>query len=227
MKTSKKPALEIKVLPAQAALRLRGLYAITPDCADTEQLFAQVQAALAGGCRVMQYRDKLADAATRHFRARQIQQYCQASGATFIVNDDLVLALDIHADGVHLGGDDGDLAYARPALGPGRILGASCYNDLAQAERAAAAGADYVAFGAVFTSATKPDAKVAPLELFQAWHLKSLIPVCAIGGISLENAPEVIAAGADMVAVITDLFASPNITARAADFQRLFQDISR
>jgi thiamine-phosphate pyrophosphorylase len=137
------------------------------------------------------------------------------------VNDDLALALEIGADGVHLGRDDGDLAAARVALGPDKILGVSCYNELARAETAVAAGADYVAFGAMFASPTKIDARNAPLGLLRDARRLGL-PVAAIGGITLENAQEVIAAGADMVAVITDLFDTMDITARAAAYQDLF-----
>ena len=146
---------------------------------------------------------------------------CRATGAKLIVNDDVALALEIGADGVHLGAEDGDLATARAALGPDRILGASCYSDFASAEAAARAGADYLAFGAMYASKTKPHAQSAPLSILA--EAKQLgLPIAAIGGINLGNAPELIDAGADMVAVITDLFDTMNITARAADYQDLF-----
>jgi thiamine-phosphate pyrophosphorylase len=206
--------------------RLRGLYAITPDMADTDLLFAKVQAALAGGCRLLQYRDKISDAPLRQIRAMKIAKLCQNVGATFIVNDDLSLALSVGADGVHLGSDDGDLASARNALGPGKIVGASCYASLECAKSALDAGANYVAFGAVFPSLTKPETTIAPLELLTYRHPTLTRPsytTCAIGGITLQNASAVIAAGADMLAVITDLFSVPDIAAQAADFQRLFR----
>jgi len=130
----------------------------------------------------------------------------------------------VDADGVHLGGTDGDLAAARRALPHGRVLGASCYADIDRARAAVAAGADYVAFGAVCPSLTKPDAVRAPLDIFSRWHSESAVPACAIGGISLDVAPAIIAAGADLLAVITDLFAAPDIAARAATYQHLFEE---
>ena len=143
-------------------------------------------------------------------------------GAAFIINDDLELALKVGADGVHLGADDGDLAAARRALGPGKVLGASCYADLELARQAVAAGVDYVAFGAVYPSPTKPDTTRAPLELFARCRAELRIPTCAIGGITLDNAPTLLTAGADLLAVISDLFAAPDIESRAHTYQALF-----
>ena len=136
----------------------------------------------------------------------------------FIVNDDVQLALDLDADGVHLGREDGALAAARKRL-KGKLLGASCYDRLDLAQAAVAAGADYVAFGSVFSSPTKPAAVRAPLSLFRNDLQR---PCCAIGGITLQNAPQVIAAGAAMVAVISDLFDAPDIARRAAEYRKLF-----
>lgn len=205
---------------------LRGLYAITPDIADGEQLLRGVEAALAGGCRLLQYRDKLSPMAEQVARARALRQACSRHGARLIINDDLALAALVSADGVHLGRDDGDLRAARAILGPDKLLGASCYGDLAAARAASAAGADYVAFGAVFGSPTKPQAARATVDLFRQAKTEFATPTCAIGGITLENAPAVIAAGADLLAVITDLFAAPDIAARAAAYQRLFEEPS-
>jgi thiamine-phosphate pyrophosphorylase len=137
-----------------------------------------------------------------------------------IINDEVQLALELGADGAHLGRDDGDLSQARVRL-KGRILGASCYNDRALAHAAVKAGADYVAFGSVFPSPTKPAAARASLGLFQ--EAKALgVPLAAIGGITLDNAPQVIAAGADLLAVISDLFDAPDIRQRARDYGKLF-----
>lgn len=194
--------------------RLRGLYAITPDDP------ARVEDALASGALcALQYRAKAAGAAERLREAERLARLCRAHRVPFIVNDDLELALAVQADGVHLGREDGDLARARARL-PGRLLGASCYDRAELARRAVAAGADYVAFGSVFASPTKPGAVRAPLALFA---LELGVPKVAIGGISLENAPQVLAAGADCVAVITDLFAAPDVAARARAYGRLFQ----
>lgn len=202
---------------------LRGLYAITPDAIDRAVLLSRVEAALRGGARIVQYRDKQRGADERSAIARALRALCRRFNAIFIVNDDLTLAQASDADGVHLGGDDGDLMAARQALGPGKLLGASCYADFAMARAALAAGADYVAFGAVFVSPTKPLAPPAPLRLFARCRKELGLPACAIGGITADNAPAVIAAGADMIAVISDLFAAPDIELRAAALQQLFQ----
>lgn len=204
--------------------QLSGLFAITPEDPDEARLLGMAKSALIGGARLLQYRDKTADAARRLRLASTLNALCQQYGASFIVNDDLQLALRVGADGVHLGSDDGDLAAARRLLPPGRLLGASCYADLDRAHAAVAAGADYVAFGAVYPSPTKPQAVTAPLELFKRCRAELGVPVCAIGGITLANAAPVIAAGADMLAVITDLFAAPDISARAHAYQHLFEE---
>lgn len=208
-------------MSAKACQQLRGLYAVTPDDLLLPRLSAMVGAALKGGVKLVQYRNKFAPAPLRRAQAAELLRICRAAGAKLIVNDDLALALEIGAEGVHLGRDDGDLAAARAVLGPDGILGVSCYNDIARAEAAAAAGADYLAFGAVFTSPTRPDAVPAPLSLLGEAKRFGL-PIAAIGGVTLRNADSVIAAGADMVAVISGLFDTMDIAARAAEFQDLF-----
>jgi thiamine-phosphate pyrophosphorylase len=187
-----------------------GLYALTPDEPDTAVLVAKVRAAIAGGVAAVQYRNKPAGPALRGEQARALLALCRAAGVPLLVNDD-----------IHLGRDDGHLAAARRRLGRGRLLGASCYDRLELAERAVAAGADYVAFGSMFASPTKPAAVRAPLALLGAARRLG-VPVVAIGGITLENAPEPIAAGADALAVITALFDAGDIAARARAFSDLF-----
>ena len=206
--------------------RLRGLYAITPDEPDGTRLLAAVAAALQGGCRIVQYRDKISLPAERVARAHALRRLTQACGARLLINDDMALAFLVSADGVHLGKDDGNLQAARAILGPDKLLGASCYADFAAAQRAAAAGADYVAFGAVYPSPTKPQAVPATVDLFSRAKSALTAPSCAIGGITLANAPPLIAAGADLLAVITDLFSAPDIAARAAAYQQLFEEAS-
>lgn len=203
---------------------LRGLYAITPEQPDGARLLADAEAVLAGSCRWLQYRDKLVGGEARGERARALAALCRRHGAALIINDDVALAVAVGAAGVHLGRDDGDLAAARATLGNGRVIGASCYDDLAAARRAVAAGADYVAFGAVCSSPTKPAAARAPIELFARCRAELDVPVCAIGGITLATAASLIAAGADSLAVITDLFSAPDIAARAAAYQHLFEE---
>ena len=202
--------------------KLAGLYAITPDEPSTDILVRKVGQALRGGASVVQYRNKSAGSELRFEQGRALAALCRATGAAFIVNDDLALALALDADGVHLGGDDGELAEARRRLGQGRLLGASCYNRIELAEAAAQAGVDYLAFGSVFSSGTKPGAVRAPLAIFaEARHFA--LPLVAIGGITLQNAPQVFAAGADAVAVISALFDAGDIAASAAGFARLHQ----
>jgi thiamine-phosphate pyrophosphorylase len=205
---------------------LRGLYAITPETPDGADCLARARAALSGGARIVQYRDKSGGAARRLTMALALRAITREHRALLIVNDDLPLALAADADGVHLGGGDGDPAAARRALGRGRILGISCYGDFERARAAAGAGADYVAFGAVFASPTKPHAAHADLSLFGRCRDELGVPACAIGGITADNAASVVAAGADMLAVISDLFQTGEddaIEARARAFQLLFR----
>ncbi len=193
---------------------LSGIYAITPDWPDAERVYAAALAALAGGIKLLQLRYKGA-AATRHKLALHLQAACAAQNAALIINDDLDLACAIHAHGVHLGQQDGNLAQARARLHPDQWLGASCYNRLDLAHSAMAAGADYVAFGSVFASTTKPEARRASLDLLAQARALNL-PCVAIGGITLDNAQQVFDAGADAVAIISDLFEQEDIQTRAA-----------
>ena len=198
---------------------MRGLYAITPDIADTAELARRVEQALKAGVALLQYRNKAISKDRRLLQARELAPLARGYGVPFIVNDDVDIALAVGANGAHLGQDDGDLAAARAQLS-GKIVGTSCYADLDKAKAAVRAGADYVAFGSVFPSPTKPQAVRAPLSLFG--HNLG-VPLCAIGGITIENAPQLVAAGASLLAVISDLFEAPDIAARAAQYRRLFQ----
>ena len=203
--------------------KLAGLYAITPDEPRTDILVDKVGQALRGGASALQYRNKTAGTALRLEQGRALAALCRAAGAAFIVNDDLALALELGADGAHLGADDGDLAEARRHLGQDKLLGVSCYDRVELAQVAAQAGADYLAFGSVFDSSTKPGAVRAPLAIFAAARRSFSLPLVAIGGITLQNAPQVFAAGADAVAVISALFDAGDIAERAAGFTRLHQ----
>ena len=202
---------------------IAGLYAITPEEPDTDILLGKVAQALRGGASTVQYRNKTGGADLRREQGRALAALCRQADARFIVNDDLALALELDADGVHLGGDDGDLAMARKQLGPGKLLGASCYNRIDLAQAAADAKADYLAFGSVFDSVTKPAAVRAPLAIFAEARRKFSQPLVAIGGITLQNAAQVFAAGAGAVAVISALFDAGDIAERAAGFTRLYQ----
>lgn len=207
-------------------MKLAGLCAVTLDDLLLPRLSALVKAALDGGTPFVQYRNKLASRPLRRAQAAELLRICRACGAKLIVNDDVWLAVEIGADGAHLGRDDapgGSLAAARDALGPKRILGVSCYDELARGEEAAAAGANYLAFGSMFPSRTKPGSVIAPLELLGEARRRFGLPVAAIGGITLDNAPQLIAAGADMLAVVSDLFDAMDIRARAEAYQLLFR----
>jgi thiamine-phosphate pyrophosphorylase len=201
--------------------RLRGLYAVTPEMPDTSRLAAIVEAAMAGGAALVQYRAKNVASELALEQARALVCVCRRGGVPLIINDALDLALAVGADGVHLGRDDLDAKTARARF-PRGLIGVSCYADPAKARAAAEAGADYVAIGSVFPSRTKPSAVPAPLALLRAAGQMSSLPVVAIGGIEPGNARSLIDAGADMVAVISALFDAPDVTQAARAFARLF-----
>jgi thiamine-phosphate pyrophosphorylase len=217
----------VLALPARLRTSVSGLYALTPDCVDTRRLVDQVRAALVGGASAIQYRNKTAPPAVRLEQARTLREACLASGATFIVNDDVELAVTVAADGVHLGRDDATVASSRKRLGPQAMIGVSCYDSLARAETAVGSGADYVAFGSFFASTVKPEAVRADLALLTAAKRRWNVPVVAIGGINAGNAASLIAAGADAVAVISYVFGPADATAieqRARRIAVLFDD---
>lgn len=201
---------------------LRGLYVISPQTTDTARLAAMVEDCLAGGATLVQYRGKGAAPDLALEQSRRLVAVCRAHHAALIVNDSVELALAANADGVHLGRDDGCVASARAAL-PGKIIGASCYNDPRLARIARAAGADYVAIGSMFASDTKPHAVRASFDDLAAAKSVSGLPAAAIGGITLANASGVIAAGADMVAVLSAVFDAADVHAAAHAFTRLFE----
>lgn len=202
---------------------ISGLYALTPECADTESLVQQVKQALSGGTHLVQYRNKGGDAALRHEQASELLALCQHFHVPLIINDDIRLTDLIGADGVHLGKDDGSVREARLILGPDKIIGVSCYNDLQRALDAETHGANYVALGSFFPSPTKPGAAAAPLTLLHEAKRSLNIPVVAIGGITADNVEPLIEAGTDAVAVISALFDSEDIGAAASRFAVLFE----
>jgi thiamine-phosphate pyrophosphorylase len=214
----------LSAIGARPHLR-RGLYAITPDWSDTARLVATTEAILAGGCRLLQYRNKIASPALQREQAAALRTLTRRHGVPLIINDDAALALAVEADGAHIGRDDGAIAEARALLGANALLGASCYDDQARAEAAVAAGADYVAFGAMFASSTKPHAVRAPLDLIGRTRPLGR-PIVCIGGITAENAAPLVTAGADLLAVISDVFDAPDPNARAAQFAALFETVS-
>lgn len=187
--------------------RIAGLYVLTDSAAGgTEELLSRVDAALRGGAAMIQYRDKSQDRMRREHEAAAVRDLCRRHAAACIVNDDIELAAKIGADGVHIGRDDAGIALARQILGSTAIIGVSCYDSLDLAQQAAAAGADYVAFGSFFPSATKPDAVPAPISLLQNAKQQLRLPIVAIGGIGPDTAGRLIEAGADAIAVIGSVF---------------------
>lgn len=201
----------------------RGLYAIADSAllAGMEPT-TQVDAAIAGGAVLVQYRDKGTDTAQRCAQARALLACCRAHKVPLLINDDVELAAAIGADGVHLGRDDTALATARQRLGPHAIIGVSCYNLLPHAIAAAETAADYVAFGRFFPSQTKPRAVQAEVDLLRRAKHRLRIPLAAIGGITADNGAALIAAGADLLAVIHGVFAQPDIAAAARNIAGLF-----
>jgi thiamine-phosphate pyrophosphorylase len=205
--------------------RLRGLYAITPEWAPnkaTAGLSHLAELALAGGARALQYRDKTGDRQRRLDEAHALAQICRTAGVPFIINDDLHLALAVHADGVHLGRDDASTEEARHLLGPDALIGVSCYNRIDLAEAAQARGADYVAFGSFFPSSTKPEAVRADVALLREARRHIHLPLVAIGGITPENGAALVAAGADLLAVVTGVFGRTDPQAAARAYAQLF-----
>lgn len=200
----------------------RGVYAITPDLDDTDTLLQMTATALSAGLACLQYRNKQADAALALNQARALRDLCAHYNTPLIINDDAELAASIGATGVHLGGDDADVQATRERYGSALLIGASCYNDMQRAERACAAGADYVAFGAMFPSSTKPKAVRASAALLtQARTLQ--VPVVAIGGITPDNGRAIVQAGADLLAAIDGLFGQGDIAAAVRAYQLCFQ----
>ncbi|MDH5230421.1 MAG: thiamine phosphate synthase [Gammaproteobacteria bacterium] len=202
--------------------RISGLYAITPDGLTAEDLMLRVAACLQGGANIIQYRDKSSGSQQKLENATRLRDLCVQYNALFIVNDDVLLAKKVAANGVHIGKNDSAYKKARDSLGSEAIVGVSCYAQLDQALEYQGQGVDYVAFGRFFPSKTKPNASPADLPLLHRAKLQLTVPIVAIGGITEENAPGLIMAGADAVAVIDALFNRPNIESRARGFQRLF-----
>jgi len=204
--------------------QLAGLYAITDaTLLPGDKLLPGVAEAIAGGARLIQYRDKGSDQPRRLREASQLLQLCRDNGVALIINDDVALAAEIGADGVHLGRDDTDIRLARQRLGRAAIIGVSCYNDWQRAVAARRNGADYIAFGAFFASATKPQAASADIALLRRARRELGMALTAIGGITPANGAALVTAGADMLAVVQGVFAQPDIRRAAEEYARLFK----
>lgn len=204
--------------------RLYGLYAITDEKLIPETQFqSSIEQALKGGTRIIQYRDKSHDLEKRKKQASLLRNLCHQYDSLLLINDDIELATEINADGVHLGENDASIADARRLLGNKAIIGASCYNQIELALKAEHEGANYIAFGAFFSSPTKPEARIAELDLLVEANTRLSTPICAIGGLDASNAKQVYEAGADMIAVINGVFGQTDIEAASAHIARLFR----
>jgi thiamine-phosphate pyrophosphorylase len=204
---------------------LKGLYAVTDSrLGDSGRLLRQVQKALAGGATLVQYRDKSRDHLRRKREAAALQDLCQSHGVPLIINDDIELAMQIGAAGVHLGRDDDSITSARERLGKHALIGISCYDSLERALAAAEAGANYVAFGRFYPSSVKPQAVQAHPTLLAEARRRLDLPLVAIGGITPENGAALVNAGADLLAVIAGLFGQPDITAAARRFAEIYSN---
>ena len=201
---------------------IKGLYAITPDMADLNTLIHKTQLAIEGGAFMVQYRSKKQDHAVKMQQCAAILRLCREYGVPCIVNDDVEMCRILEADGVHLGENDDNIAEVRRILGEDAIIGSSCYDQLDRAKQAQKEGATYVAFGAVFPTPTKPNAPRATLELLREAKREIHIPIVAIGGITVNNAHDVIEAGVDAIAVITSLFEAKTIKETAETFLKMF-----
>lgn len=204
-------------------MTLRGLYAITDSQLLTGKLLAYVEAALDGGLTLLQYRDKSSDDARRLREAEALRDLCARYNTRLIINDDAELAARLGV-GVHLGQTDGPLTPARALLGPKAIIGSTCHSQIDLAEQAAKEGASYVAFGRFFNSSTKPGAPTATLDMLDQARSQLKLPICVIGGITLDNAAPLVAHGADLLAVVHGLFGAEStqeVTRRALAFNKL------
>ena len=204
--------------------RLHGVYAITDPVLCGEYLIDNVLAAIQGGIRILQYRNKQASRTTQVEEAKNLLSLCQQHGVLFIINDDLDLVSEVNADGIHLGQQDRTLLEARQQLGNEKIIGISCNNRFDYALAAQQKGADYIAFGRFFSSITKPQAPQADFDLLQRAEHELQVPVVAIGGVTPDNGRSLIEAGADMLAVIHGIFGQADVRLEAQRYVELFQN---
>ncbi len=208
---------------AKPSHAIKGIYALTPDSIHTEALLASARLVCVAGINVLQYRNKVADAPLRLAQALALREVTTEYGVIFIVNDDAQLAASVSADGVHLGATDGSVEHARVLLGKDKLIGVSCYNQLQLARDAVQAGADYVAFGAFYSSTVKPNAAVATIELLRDAHAELPVPIVVIGGIDASNGANLVAAGANALAVISAIFDAVDIQLAVKNLNKLFK----
>jgi len=206
--------------------KLKGLYAITDATLMGENLFSMTEQAISGGISILQYRNKTAPISQQELEARELATLCKKNNVLFLINDNIELAIKVNADGVHLGQSDTSLQQARKQLGD-KIIGVTCHNDIQLAQLAQQQGADYVAFGRFYTSQTKPDAAPAELAVLTEAKKNLIIPIVAIGGVTIDTAAILINQGADILAVIQGIFGSANITTATQQFVEIMRSIDR
>jgi thiamine-phosphate pyrophosphorylase len=206
---------------SQKNVLISGLYAITPDEPNTAELLDKVRLVLSGGASVLQYRNKAAAATLRREQASALRELTHEFSVPLIINDDVILAQQVDADGVHLGGEDGSVIAARAQLGRSKLIGLSCYNRLALAHEAVQQGADYVAFGSFFASLVKRNAVAASPDLLRQARREISIPLVAIGGVTIHNGAQLLEAGADALAVISAVFGAADIQGIARQLSNL------
>jgi thiamine-phosphate pyrophosphorylase len=203
--------------------RMRGLYLVTPNWDDTQELLKMTELALRGGAALVQYRHKTAGLTLRREQAESLLELCHRYERPFIVNDHVDLCIAVGADGVHVGGTDTSVAQARAALGPDKIVGASCYGKLQLARDAQKAGASYVAFGGFYPSRVKKYPVTTPIGIIAQAKAEIPLPSVVVGGMTHANAAPLVAAGADMVAAISSIYMAVDSEAAAQKFSLLYR----
>ena len=202
---------------------MKGLYLVTPDWDDTDQLLAVSERAIQGGAALLQYRHKTASDALRHEQAQALLALCRKMNLPLIINDHIALCEAIDADGIHVGGTDASVADVRARVGAGKIVGASCYGDLQLARDAATAGASYVAFGGFYPSRVKKYAVTTSPDIIATALAELSVPICVIGGMTPENSQVLIDRGAHMVAAISSVYSAEDSHVAASKFAHMFR----
>jgi thiamine-phosphate pyrophosphorylase len=205
---------------------MQGLYLVTPNWDDTEKLLAVTEQALKAGVALLQYRHKDASPALRREQGGALRELCHKYSVPFLVNDHVALCRELGADGVHLGGTDAPLAEVRASLGPNKLIGASCYGELARAQAAQAAGASYVAFGGFYPSKVKQYAVTTQPSILRHAREVISVPLCVIGGMTPHNAAPLVAEGAQLVAAITSVYLAEDVTAAVREFQSIISPLA-
>lgn len=202
---------------------MKGLYLVTPDWDDTDKMLAATEQAIVGGASLVQYRHKTASEDLRREQAAALLKLCRQHGRPLIINDHVALCIALDADGVHVGGTDATVAEVRSLVGAAKIVGASCYGQLQLARDAASAGASYVAFGGFYPSRVKKYEVSTPPSIITDALQSITVPLCVIGGMTVENSKPLVDLGAHMVAAISSVYGADDQRAAASSFAQLFR----